>query len=150
MGIFGNPRKNIEVWAAVVMPEKSSMNGLTEEMLIDATAMFVSKHTLIFYESSELVYSTKSKKTREEKFELAREHHVQLLRVKKYCDREQKKAISQATSDYVALEDFYKHPNRAEALAKQAQRQQEKDAFWETYGFMEFVDDWMDDINGKK
>lgn len=149
MGLFGNPRENKDAWAAIVMAGNAPGSMIPEETLIAATAMFVSQHLRIFYESVEFVYSTKNKKTKTSRFELAKKHHVELLRVKKYYDKAQKKVISQATDAYVALEDFYKHPHRAEALAKQAERQRQKDEFWETYGFMEFVDDWIDDINNK-
>lgn len=111
MGLFGNPRENKDAWAAIVMAGNVPGSMIPEETLIAATAMFVSQHLRIFYESVEFVYSTKNKKTKTSRFELAKKHHVELLRVKKYYDKAQKKVISQATDAYVALEDFYKHPH---------------------------------------
>ncbi len=77
-------------------------------------------------------------------------HYGALIKVKKYADNQQKKEINKAIDSFCAMEDQYRHPNRAVAQEQLAQRKQKKDEFWEDVGVMEMVDVFMDDMSGKK
>lgn len=141
MGLFGNPRKRKENGAYIVMPEVKSGTEIDEKLLGEATALYVVQHSRILYDSIRLVMTSKNKETRKSRYRLAQIHIGALLSVKKYGNREQKKAIEKAVDDFVEMEDHYKHPNREALREKAAMKQQKKDEFWEAYGTMEMMID---------
>ena len=145
MELFGNSRKNIEKWASIVMPEAKARAEIDEKLLEEATALYMSQHSRILYDSIRLVMTSKNKETRKSRYQLAETHIGALLRVKKYGDREQKQAISKALDDFVKMEDYYKHPNREALREKAAMKQKKKDEFWEAYGTMEMIDIFLGD-----
>lgn len=103
----------------------------------------------IFYESTHLVVTSKNNETRKSRFKLAKKQFEELIGVKKYCDREDKKAINQVVDDFLKVEDIYKHPHRAEVQTKQKEKQCQRDEFWEAYGMMEMMDIFSD-IDGEE
>ena len=145
MGLFGNSRKNKEKWASIVMPEAKAGAEIDEKLLEEATALYVSQHSRILYDSIRLVMTSKNKETRKSRYQLAQTHIGALLRVKKYGNREQKQEISKALDDFVKMEDYYKHPNREALREKAAMKQKKKDEFWEAYGTMEMIDIFLGD-----
>ena len=145
MGLFGNPRKRKENWASIVMPEVKSGTEIDEKLLEEATALYVSQHSRILFDSIRLVMASKNKLTRKSRYPLAQTHIGALLRVKKYGNREQKKAINKAMDDFATMEDYYKHPNREALRGKAAMKKQKKDEFWEAYGTMEMIDIFLGD-----
>lgn len=91
MGIFGNPRKNKDAWAAIVMEDTQPGAKIDEKMLDMATELYVKQRIRILYESIKLIYSSENKNTRKNRYELAREHYCALLKVQKFANKEQKK-----------------------------------------------------------
>ena len=149
MGLFGNPRKNKDKWAQIVITGDLPSEEISEELLIKATEAYISQHLRRLYESINLLTSTKNKATRKSRYELANKDYVALLKVYKYCDKKQKKILDQATNDFLDAEDSYKYPHRAEQGAKLEAKRREREEFWETYGMMEMIDIFCDDLNGK-
>ena len=43
------------------------------------------------------------------------------------------------------MNEHYKHPERIRKQEKLEQKKQKRDAFWETYGTMEILDDIFED-----
>ena len=148
MGLFGNPRKNKDKWSQIVI-EGDLPETVSEELLIAATENYISQHLRRLYESINLFLTTKNKSTRKSRYELANKDYVALLKVFKYCDKKQKKVVNQALNDFLEAEDSYKHPHRAEEEAKLEAKRREREEFWETYGMMEMIDIFCDDIDGK-
>lgn len=140
MGLFSNPRNNKDKWASIVMAGSMPGSMISEETLIVATDLYLKQRIRIFYESVHLVVTTKNDSTRKSRFKLAKKQFEELIGVKKYCDKEQKKAINQVIDDFLKVEDVYKHPHRAEYQAKQKEKQRKRDEFWEAYGMMEMID----------
>lgn len=140
MGLFGNPRKNKNAWAAIVMENAQPWAKTDEKMLDLATELYIKQRIRILYESIRLVFSSEDEKTRRNRYELAREHDCALLKVQKFASKEQKKVIHRAVDDFLLMEDWYQHPNRGKYEVLRAKRQREKDEFWEAYGMMEMID----------
>ena len=76
---------------------------IDEKLLEEATALYVPQHSRILYDSIRLVMDSKNKETRKSRYQLAQTHIGALLRVKKYGNREQKKAINKAMDDFAKL-----------------------------------------------
>ncbi len=150
MGLFGNARNDKKTWASVVMPETDRKLDIPVQVLEHATNSYIQQHLRILNESIGIVLSTKNADTRKSRFDLCVMHYGALIKVKKYADKQQKKEINKAIDSFCAMEDQYRHPNRAVAQEQLAQRKQKKDEFWEDVGVMEMVDIFMDDMSGKK
>lgn len=145
MGLFGNPRKNKDKWASIVMAGTKPGMDIHEETLDAATQMFVMQHVRIFSESYNIVISTKNSSTRKSRFKLAKEHWSELVRVKPYCNREQKKTIDNVTADYLKLEDFYKHPNKYSDSANIGGKKSKREQILDDCETMEIMDIFFGD-----
>lgn len=145
MGLFFNPRKNKEKWASIVFAKGSSTVGLTEEMLDAATALYVQQHARILYESINLFLTSKNKATRKSRYKLATQHIGSLCSVRRFANKDMKRAIDQAYSDFQIAEDKYKHPNKDVSMAIANANKQRKNDFWETYAELEMIDIFFGD-----
>lgn len=143
MGLFGNPRKNKDKWAELVVANAQPGMNLDEKFLDAATTMYIQQHTRILYDSIHLVLTSKNKKTQKERYKLAQEKFGALVRIKKYASKEQKKGINQAIDDFLKMEDMYKHPGKYQEpvvdVKKQNKKQMKQD-FWDVYAQMEMLD----------
>lgn len=62
MGLFGNPRKNKNAWAAIVMENAQPGAKIDEKMLDLATELYIKQRIRILYESIRLVFSSENEK----------------------------------------------------------------------------------------
>lgn len=145
MGLFFNPRKNKEKWASIVFAKDSSVEGLTEEMLDAATALYVQQHARILYESINLFLTSKNAATRKSRYKLANQHIGSLCSVRRFANKDMQKAIDQAFSDFQIAEDKYKHPNKDISIAVSNANRKRKNDFWETYAELEMIDIFFGD-----
>lgn len=151
MGIFLNSRNNKKKWASVVMfATNGDANDIPTETLESATTECIQQHARILYDCIHLVLTSQNENIRKERFRLAQKEYAVLVRVRKYATKEQKKGINQAISDFLVMEDKYKHPNKLTDKQRHDIRKQNKQDFWDDVAFMGLVDVFMDDIEGKE
>ena len=55
MGLFGNPRKNIDKWAKLVVANAQPDMKFDEKFLDAATTLYIQQHARILYDSIRLV-----------------------------------------------------------------------------------------------
>lgn len=118
---------------------------IDDTLLKKATDIYIAQHIRILNDSVNLVLSSKNKKTQEERYELAIQHHGALIKIQKYADRKQKKAIDDAQDQFMIMNERYKPPERVRRQEKQEIKRQKRDAFWDAYGTMEILDDIFHD-----
>lgn len=145
MGIFGFSKREKENWASIVISGTQPGTQIDDALLKKATDIYIDQHIRILKDSISLVRTSKNKKTREERYELALQHYGALTKIQKYADKKQKKAINDALDEFMIMNESYKHPERVQAQEKQEIKRQKRDAFWETYGTMEILDDIFND-----
>ena len=143
MGLFGNPRKNKDKWAELVVANTQPGMDLDEKFLDAATTLYIQQNARILYDSIHLVLTSKNKKTQKERYKLAQEKYGALVRIKNYASKEQKKGINQALDYFLKMEDMYKHPGKYPEpvvdVKKQNKKQMKQD-FWDVYAQMEMID----------
>ena len=139
MGLFGNPRKNKDKWAKIVVANVQPGMVYDDDFLEAATAMFIMQHTRILYDCIRLVCTTKNRKTKKGRYELACKKYILLARVRKYANKVQKADIDSAIDDFIKMQDYYHHPNKYEEPVFNNSKQM-KDDFWEVYAQGEMLD----------
>lgn len=133
MGLFFNAKNNKEKWSSVVMPS-SNAKEIPTATLEAATALFVQQHVRILAESIRLFLTSKNKDTRKSRYQLACQHYGELIRVRPYTTKDQRKIVDKAIDDFVKADDLHRHPNRAQV------KKAKNDDFWETYAMFEMLD----------
>ena len=143
MGLFGLSRK--ETWASIVIQGIKPSMQIDDDFLKNATEIYISQHIRILEDSVRLVMESKNQKTRKERYDLSLRHFEALSKIQKYADKKQKKRIADAQDQFMIMNEHYKHPERIRKQEKQGWKKQKRDAFWETYGTMEILDDIFED-----
>ena len=143
MGLFGLSRK--EAWASIVIQGLRPGMQIDDALLKNATEIYISQHIRILEDCVRLVMESKNQKTREERYDLSLQHFDALAKIQKYADKKQKKRIADAQDQFMIMNEHYKHPERIRKQEKLEQKKQKRDAFWETYGTMEILDDIFED-----
>lgn len=145
MGLFGLSRKEKETWASIVIQGIKPSMQIDDDFLKNATEIYISQHIRILEDSVRLVMESKNQKTRKERYDLSLRHFEALSKIQKYADKKQKKRIADAQDQFMIMNEHYKHPERVRKQEKQEWKKQKRDAFWETYGTMEILDDIFED-----
>lgn len=145
MGIFKISKREKENWASIVISGIKPGMQIDDNLLKKATDIYVDQHIRILNDSVHLVLTSKNKKTREERYELALQHYAALTKIQKYVDKKQKKAIKDVLDEFMIMNESYKHPERLRSQEKQEIKRQKRNAFWEAYGTMEILDDIFND-----
>lgn len=143
MGLFGLSRK--EAWISIVIQGIKPGMQIDDALLKNSTEIYISQHIRILEDSIRLVMESKNQKTREERYDLSLQHFDALSKIQKYADKKQKKRIADAQDQFIIMNEHYKHPERLRKQEKQERKKQKRDAFWETYGTMEILDDIFED-----
>ena len=137
MSLFFKPRKNKTKWASIVFTGAQPGMNIDEQVLDEATDVYIKQHARILYDNIHIVLTSEDPEIRKISYKVANCNYGSLAKVYRFATKEQKAAINLAETDFFKMVDFYKHPN---GKAPVISSREKKEAFWEVYGEGEMLD----------